>query len=114
VRSHRELLDADNKFFCNGCNSYQEAQKWVDIKKAPPVLIFHLNRLGFMHHLGRERKLKHRVVFDQRITLPNLAAGASGVDDEYDLFAVIAHVGAGAHHGAHTLLSMLTLKRFHR
>lgn len=97
--SKKELLDADNKFFCGGCNSYQEAQKWVDIKQAPPVLIFHLNRLGFLHHLGRERKLKHRVVFDDHMKLPNMMQGCWNPSGEYSLFAVVAHVGTGPHHG---------------
>ena len=99
ARSNKELLDMDNKFFCDGCNSYQEAQKWVEITQTPPVLIFHLNRLGFMHHLGRERKLKHRVVFSPRMSLPNHSPDCPGGEDIYELFAVVAHVGTGAHHG---------------
>ena len=96
--SKRELLDADNKFHCSSCNSYQEAQKWVDIKTCPPVLIIHLNRLAFLHHLGREQKVKHRVVFGNTLTPPNMAEGSE--DAQYRLYAVIVHMGTSAAHGA--------------
>jgi ubiquitin C-terminal hydrolase len=45
--SHKELLQADNKLHCTGCNSYQEAYKWVKIASFPPVLIIHFNRFAF-------------------------------------------------------------------
>lgn len=45
--SHKELLQADNKLHCTGCNSYQEAYKWVKIESFPPVLIIHFNRFAF-------------------------------------------------------------------
>lgn len=107
--SKRELLEGAYKFHCKGCNSYQEAQQWSDLKSCPPVLIVHLNRLTFLHHLGREQKVKHRVEFGNTLTPPNLMdaedGGADGDSEDglgprYRLLAVVVHMGASAAHGA--------------
>lgn len=107
--SKRELLEGAYKFHCKGCNSYQEAQKWVDLKSCPPVLIVHLNRLTFLQHLSREQKVKHRVEFGNYLTPPNIMDsedGGADVESEdgggprYRLLAVVVHMGASAAHGA--------------
>ena len=72
------MLEGASKFHCKGCNSYQEAQKWVDLKSCPPVLIVHLNRLTFLHHLDRTGKVKHRVEFGNFLTPPNMMDAEDG------------------------------------
>eukprot|EP00892_Ulva_mutabilis_P004462 jgi/Ulvmu1/2388/UM130_0021.1 len=106
--SKRELLEGAYKFHCKGCNSYQEAQQWVDLKSCPPVLIVHLNRLTFLHNLGREQKVKHRVEFGNDLVPPNImdaddvradADSDDGSGPHYRLLAVVVHMGASAAHG---------------
>lgn len=96
----QELLHGDNKYQCVGCNAYQEAEKRVHIKTAPPVLIVHLNRLSYMADLGQAGKVRHRVEFGERLNPPNLIDGDGAPDVVYELFAVVVHVGSTSEHGA--------------
>lgn len=48
-----ETLDADDKFFCDKCNSLQDAQKWMKIKALPQVLCLHLKRFKYIEQLDR-------------------------------------------------------------
>ncbi|VEN47393.1 unnamed protein product, partial [Callosobruchus maculatus] len=41
--SNTETLCSDNKFKCDNCMSYQEAQKRMRVKKLPMILALHLN-----------------------------------------------------------------------
>lgn len=95
--SSTEMLDGDNKFFCDACGCLQEAQKRIRCKELPMVLCLHLKRFFINPEDGRMRKLTHRVVFPFELKL----SGDAG-DVAYDLFAVVVHVGGGVHHGTPT------------
>ena len=45
------------------------------------------------------RKLNYRVVFPFELKLRNTSDDCSSLDDCYDLFAVVVHVGQGPNHG---------------
>lgn len=73
------------------------------------MLIVHLNRLTFLHNLGREQKVKHRVEFGNHLVPPNIMDSEDGRVDgdsddgagpQYKLLAVVVHMGASAAHGA--------------
>lgn len=51
--SATEMLEGDDKFFCDRCCCLQEAQKRMLIKTAPPVLILHLKRFKYVESQGR-------------------------------------------------------------
>mmetsp|Transcript_6168 Transcript_6168/g.11850 ORF Transcript_6168/g.11850 Transcript_6168/m.11850 type:complete len:357 (-) Transcript_6168:38-1108(-) len=109
--SSTETLDRDNKFFCDCCHCYQEAQKRMLIKEAPPCLILHLKRFKYevdpQSQGLRMRKLLYRVVFPMELKLANTTADAAteGMQDVvYRLFAVVVHVGSGPHHGHYVSL----------
>lgn len=51
--SSLETLDADDKFFCDTCQSYQEAQKRMKIKHLPLVLCLHLKRFKYIEQQDR-------------------------------------------------------------
>ncbi|KAJ9522659.1 hypothetical protein QJQ45_019733 [Haematococcus lacustris] len=99
-----EMLDRDDKFFCDHCCCLQEAQKRMLIKQAPPCLILHLKRFKYVESQGRMRKLMYRVVFPLELKLSNTTVGAQGGDTLYTLFAVVVHVGSGPHHGHYVTL----------
>ncbi len=52
-RSATEMLDKDNKFFCDHCNCLQEAQKRLLIKQLPQCLILHLKRFKYVESQGK-------------------------------------------------------------
>ena len=39
-----EMLDEDNKWYCNKCKDHVRAKKQMDIFRAPPILIINLKR----------------------------------------------------------------------
>lgn len=47
----------------------------------------------------RMRKLMYRVVFPFELKLRNTSKDCMHVDDAYQLFAVVVHVGSGPNHG---------------
>lgn len=42
-----ELLEGDNKYFCENCNEKNEAIKGIKFKKFPDTLILSLNRYEY-------------------------------------------------------------------
>ena len=101
ARSNTELLNADNKLLCTGCNSYAEGYKWVEIAAFPPVLIIHFNRFAFTPMLEQGHKLKQRIAFPNRLVPPPDAHSCDETDIVYELTAVVVHVGTTLAHGEH-------------
>ncbi|KAK9917186.1 hypothetical protein WJX75_001669 [Coccomyxa subellipsoidea] len=97
--SATETLDADDKFFCDKCKSLQDAEKVMKIRALPRVLCLHLKRFKYIEQLDRMRKLMYRVVFPFELKLRNTSKDCMHVDDAYQLFAVVVHVGSGPNHG---------------
>ncbi|KAI8440587.1 hypothetical protein MSG28_001811 [Choristoneura fumiferana] len=54
--SDTETLCNDNKFKCDNCSSYQEAQKRMRVKKLPLILALHLKRFKYMEQYNRHIK----------------------------------------------------------
>eukprot|EP00798_Chlamydomonas_sp_ICE-L_P014258 gene14258-20231_t len=100
-----EMLDRDDKFFCDQCCCLQEAQKRMLIKQPPPCLILHLKRFKYVESEDRMRKLMYRVVFPLELKLSNTTVDAPGADATYVLNAVVVHVGSGPHHGHYVTVS---------
>lgn len=91
--SNTETLCSDNKFKCDHCSSYQEAQvnfrdlKWfiwkfslnftyviqkrMMLKKLPMILALHLKRFKYVEQYNRHIKVSHRVVFPLELRLFN-------------------------------------------
>lgn len=69
--SNTETLCNENKFKCDNCCSYQEAQKRMRVKKSPIILALHLKRFKYMEQFNRHIKVSHRVVFPLELRLFN-------------------------------------------
>lgn len=69
--SNTETLCSDNKFKCDNCCSYQEAQKRMRVKKLPKILALQLKRFKYMEQYNRHIKVSHRVVFPLELRLFN-------------------------------------------
>lgn len=97
--SNTETLCSDNKFKCDNCCSYQEAQKRMRVKKLPMILALHLKRFKYMEQFNRHIKVSHRVVFPLELRLFNTSDDAVNPDRLYDLMAVVIHCGSGPNRG---------------
>ncbi|CAH1393809.1 unnamed protein product [Nezara viridula] len=97
--SSMETLCGDNKFKCDHCSSYQEAQKCMRVKKLPMILALHLKRFKYMEQYNRHIKVSHRVVFPLELRLFNTSDDAVNPDRMYNLVAVVIHCGSGPNRG---------------
>lgn len=102
--SSTELLDRDDKFYCDVCCSLQEAERHMRIRRLPHVLALHLKRFKYVERLGQYKKLSYRVVFPLELRLCNTSDDAEDPDRLYSLFAVVVHVGSGPNHGHYVSL----------
>ncbi|KAL6772132.1 hypothetical protein ACKKBG_A29055 [Auxenochlorella protothecoides x Auxenochlorella symbiontica] len=102
--SATEVLDGADKFFCDQCNSLQEAQKFMRMRHLPQVLCLHLKRFKYNEQLGRLSKLSHRVVFPFELKVVNTTPDCPDADTPYDLFGVVVHMGAQPNHGHYVAL----------
>lgn len=102
--SSTELLEKQDKFFCDACCSLQEAERRMRIKKLPRILALHLKRFKYVEQLGKYKKLSYRVVFPLELRLCNTSDDAEDPDRLYSLFAVVVHVGSGPNQGHYVSL----------
>ncbi|CAN8061518.1 unnamed protein product [Agarophyton chilense] len=102
--SSTELLEKQDKFFCDACCSLQEAERRMRIKQLPKILALHLKRFKYVEPLGKYKKLNYRVVFPLELRLCNTSDDAEDPDRLYSLFAVVVHVGSGPNQGHYVSL----------
>lgn len=102
--SSTELLEKQDKFFCDACCSLQEAERRMRIQQLPKILALHLKRFKYVEPLGKYKKLNYRVVFPLELRLYNTSDDAEDPDRLYSLFAVVVHVGSGPNQGHYVSL----------
>lgn len=97
--SASEMLCERNKFNCDNCGGFHEAQKRMKVKKLPKILALHLKRFKYTEDLQRNVKLFHRVVYPRYLRLFNTTHDAQDPEKLYELYAVVVHIGGGPYHG---------------
>lgn len=102
--SSTELLEKQDKFYCDACCSLQEAERRMRIKRLPQILALHLKRFKYVEQFGKYKKLSYRVVFPLELRLCNTSDDAEDPDRLYSLFAVVVHVGSGPNQGHYVSL----------
>jgi ubiquitin C-terminal hydrolase len=102
--SKNEMLNENNKFYCENCYSYQEAARTIKIRKIPKILAFHLKRFKYSEKLGRLVKLFYRVEYVKTLRICNTTKDSIQPDKLYELYGVIVHIGGGPYHGHYVSL----------
>ncbi|KAG7449482.1 cysteine proteinase [Guyanagaster necrorhizus] len=88
-----DYLKGGDKYKCERCKRYVNAEKRFSIHKAPLVCTIHLKRFS---PLGN--KIGHQVNYDERLSLaPYMSEGEFG--PLYSLYGVICHAGGGPNSG---------------
>ena len=64
-----EVLKGENKFSCESCLTYQEADKTFAFKKLPPILIIQLKRFKYIASQQKFVRLDYRVQFPSEIRI---------------------------------------------
>ena len=101
-----ELLDEDNKWYCNKCKEHVQATKTMEIFKAPPILVINLKRfkksqsryggMGMFGGGGMGQKIDVEVDFPlEGLDMSKYVMGAEGSGQNmiYDCYAVSNHYG---------------------
>ncbi|KAK4538117.1 hypothetical protein CDCA_CDCA16G4142 [Cyanidium caldarium] len=104
--SAREMLRADDKFYCEVCRTLQEAEKRMLVRRLPQVLALHLKRFKYSEATQKAlRKLNYHIAFPLELRLCNASEDAIDGDALFELFAVVVHVGAEPSHGHYVTLA---------
>lgn len=58
-----EILDKDNKYYCETCQKKVDAKKFIKLEKLPNVLLFQLNRFEYDYVTDSRKKINDKVTF---------------------------------------------------
>ncbi|KAF4614469.1 hypothetical protein D9613_002689 [Agrocybe pediades] len=103
-----ELLNRDNQYFCSRCESLQDATRYTELRKLPPVLHFSLLRFVYDVSTMVRKKSKHSITFplllDMKKFIGSLASREAHEtndlsDESYELRGILLHKGTSAYHG---------------
>ncbi|KAG7483902.1 hypothetical protein MATL_G00043250 [Megalops atlanticus] len=111
-----EMLTGDNKYHCQKCSSLQNAEKVVEVTRAPHYLILTILRFSFNLATMRRRKILDNVSIPLVLKIPvrlpqrrpesvgageaaGEAEGSAYVSVTYDLASVVVHSGLSSESG---------------
>ncbi|XP_040279587.1 ubiquitin carboxyl-terminal hydrolase 48 isoform X1 [Bufo bufo] len=93
-----EKLEGDNRYFCENCQSKQNATRKIRLLKLPPTLNLQLMRFVFDRQTGHKKKLNTYIGFGETLEMdPFLDQTDSKY--VYELSAVLIHRGVSAYSG---------------
>ncbi|KAL3663548.1 hypothetical protein V7S43_011435 [Phytophthora oleae] len=106
-----EVLDGENKYFCEHCDAKQCAERYLELKPRalPPTLMVQLLRFVYDANAGRKKKLMDVIEINETLNMTELlrrsghaeAFDGSG-DAIYRLQGYLNHRGKSAHVGHYT------------
>ena len=88
-----EILEKDNQYHCDKCQSLQDAKKSVEILSGPKYLLCTLMRFKYDRALGRKHKIFTDVAYECEVKLPLTAAAKADGAETYSLYAIVIHSG---------------------
>uniref|UniRef100_A0A8C8I3J7 Ubiquitin carboxyl-terminal hydrolase 48 n=1 Tax=Oncorhynchus tshawytscha TaxID=74940 RepID=A0A8C8I3J7_ONCTS len=92
-----EKLDGDNRYFCESCESKQNATRRIKLHSLPHVLNLQLMRFVFDRQTGHKKKLNTFISFPEQLDMGPFLEG-KGIC-VYELSAVLIHRGVSAYSG---------------
>ncbi|ETI56149.1 hypothetical protein F441_01236 [Phytophthora nicotianae CJ01A1] len=106
-----EVLEGENKYFCEHCDTKQCAERYLELKpqSLPPTLMVQLMRFVYDANAGRKKKLTDVIEINETLNMTELlrrsghaeAFNGSG-DVIYRLQGYLNHRGKSAHVGHYT------------
>jgi ubiquitin carboxyl-terminal hydrolase 47 len=80
-----EILEGDNQYFCEKCDSKQDAKRGINLLKGPEILSIVLNRFTLDYSTFQRVKVTDRVTFPHLINLNNYLKGYENIaGKQYD------------------------------
>ncbi|KAF5451474.1 hypothetical protein F2P56_026580 [Juglans regia] len=83
-----EMLDRDNKYYCNRCKCYEKAKKKLTILELPNILTIVLKRF----RSGNLEKLSKSIRFPEVLDMAPYINGTNEKPSLYSLYAVVVHL----------------------
>ncbi|KAK5911825.1 hypothetical protein CesoFtcFv8_001761 [Champsocephalus esox] len=94
-----EKLDGDNRYFCESCQSKQNATRRIRLHSIPPTLNLQLMRFVFDRLTGHKKKLNTFISFPEQLDMGPFLEGKEDQKCVYELSAVLIHRGISAYSG---------------
>ncbi|KAJ8078975.1 hypothetical protein PM082_013259 [Marasmius tenuissimus] len=98
-----EELTGDNQYLCSTCDSLQDATRYTELRRLPPVLHFSLLRFVFNLATLERKKSKNIISFPREIDMGpfvrDSTEGSSSTSNVYELRGILLHKGPSAYHG---------------
>uniref|UniRef100_A0A3Q3GMV3 Ubiquitin carboxyl-terminal hydrolase 48 n=1 Tax=Kryptolebias marmoratus TaxID=37003 RepID=A0A3Q3GMV3_KRYMA len=91
-----EKLDGENRYFCESCQSKQNATRRIKLHSLPPTLNLQLMRFVFDRQTGHKKKLNTFISFPEQLDMGPFLEDPKCV---YELSAVLIHRGISAYSG---------------
>ena len=80
-----EIIDKDNKIYCNACNGYYDSNYSTILYSLPKILVINLDR-------GKNEVYQCNVNFPEELDLTNYVINKE-FNTKYELYGVICHIG---------------------
>ncbi|XP_052547662.1 ubiquitin carboxyl-terminal hydrolase 48 isoform X3 [Tympanuchus pallidicinctus] len=93
-----EKLEGDNRYFCETCQSKQNARRKIRLLSLPCTLNLQLMRFVFDRQTGHKKKLNTYIGFSEVLDMKPFMEQQSGAY-VYELSAVLIHRGVSAYSG---------------
>lgn len=94
-----ERLDGENRYFCESCQSKQNATRRIKLHSLPPTLNLQLMRFVFDRQTGHKKKLNTFISFPEQLDMGPFIEGKQDQKFVYELSAVLIHRGISAYSG---------------
>ncbi|XP_049895283.1 ubiquitin carboxyl-terminal hydrolase 48 isoform X1 [Epinephelus moara] len=94
-----EKLDGENRYFCESCQSKQNATRRIKLHSLPPTLNLQLMRFVFDRQTGHKKKLNTFISFPEQLDMGPFLEGKPDQKCVYELSAVLIHRGISAYSG---------------
>uniref|UniRef100_A0A7N6B583 Ubiquitin carboxyl-terminal hydrolase 48 n=1 Tax=Anabas testudineus TaxID=64144 RepID=A0A7N6B583_ANATE len=94
-----EKLDGENRYFCESCQSKQNATRRIKLHSLPPTLNLQLMRFVFDRQTGHKKKLNTFISFPEQLEMGPFLEGKQDQKCVYELSAVLIHRGISAYSG---------------
>lgn len=93
-----EKLDGDNRYYCESCQSKQNATRRIKLHSLPRTLNLQLMRFVFDRQTGHKKKLNTFISFPEQL---DMGPFLEGKEEKcvYELSAVLIHRGVSAYSG---------------
>jgi len=88
-----EILEGQERWFCEKCKKKVDACKKIDLWKLPSVLVLHLKRFEFDSKSGQFRKLTNHLRMPQVVDLLAYTSSPQREGARYEVVAVANHRG---------------------